>query len=491
MSRTPESTSADLGGRVGVLLRERGNAVAAPTIQMEKVVAGARRRQRRSRVAASALCVALVVGGGYLVTQCVPQPQPAQQPPAADGPVLELYAMLDGYVPQAAFARAGGELWSVAQPRIDVWADQSHRLVIRTVVEPVDEVQTDATIDVPTTTGRVSDVGPWADRNIDRVQVRGVLGAIERLASDQYSVWVPTAVDGRYTQVISRGLNREDTLAAVEAMVTTDAVLQPVGSLARVEHAAAVPYSAAQSPYAQLNYGPGNAEEGPWVATFQPAQDRASLELALWSSTGRVETIEGREVLLSDEYGHSSASWLDADGLAVTVWRDLPAVEELIPSVRMVPKIEFLKIAGAISDRIIASTTASNSVSFGAVTVSRRAGSQVTALCLAAYDAMSCVPAPENDDVQIANMQTEIDGHWLMFGFREIGADERETIRLAELRFATPDRDQLDVQIREVDGGYWYVVEVPDDVNVVTTNVGDIFGGPVGDITRPQVASVY
>ena len=105
MSRTPESSMTDLGGRVGVLLRERGNAVVAPTIQLEKVVAGAGRRRRRSRIAASTLCLALAVGAGFLVTQRVPQADPAQQPPAADRPVLELYATLDGYEPQAAFAR--------------------------------------------------------------------------------------------------------------------------------------------------------------------------------------------------------------------------------------------------------------------------------------------------------------------------------------------------------------------------------------------------
>ncbi len=88
-------------------------------------------------------------------------------------------------------------------------------------------------------------------------------------------------------------------------------------------------------------------------------------------------------------------------------------------------------------------------------------------------------------------MHVEIDGHWLMFGFREIGTDERATIRPAELTFETADGDPCDVRIKEMDGWYWYVVEVPDGVDVVTTNVGLIFGGPVGDISRPQVASVY
>lgn len=490
MSRFPEA-SDELGGRVATLLRERSDAATRPGIQMEKVVAGASHRRRRSRIAVSSLCVALVVGSGYLVTQRVPQPEPAQQPAVVDRPVLGRYAVIDGLEPQAAFAQAGGALWSVAQPRVDVWADQSRRLVIRTVVEPVDEVRTDSTVDVPTTTGQVSDAGPWADRTVERVEVRGVRGAIEQLAEGQYSVWVPTSVAGRYTQVISRGLSRESTLVAVEGMVEADSVLQPVGSLIRVEHADPVPFSAPSSAYAQLNYGVGNAADGPWVATLEPAQDRVSLELAMWSSTGRVESINGREVLMSDEYGRSSASWLDVNGLVVTVWRALPRVEELIPSVRLVSEAEFLTLAGEISDRIITRTTATNSVSFGATSVSRRAGAAGAAVCLEAYSATACVAEQADDEVEIANMHAEIDGHWLMFGYREIGDDERATIRPAELRFDAPDGDSLDVQVQEVDGGYWYVVEVPDGVNVVTTNVGEIFGGPVGDITRPQVASVY
>ena len=489
MNRTQESID-EVGGRVGTLLRERSDAVAAPTIQMERVVAGANRRRRRSRIGASALCVCLVVGGGYLVTQRIPQPEPTQQPVVEDRPVLDRYAVLDGLEPQAAFARAAGALWTVAQPRVDVWADQSRRLVIRTMVEPTDEVQTDATIDVRTTTGQVNGAGPWADRIVDRVQVRGVAGAVEQLAGDQFSVWVPTAVAGRYTQVISRGFGRQATLAAVEEMTEIDAVLQPVGSLIRVEHAEPVPFSAPSSAYAQLNYGASGNQDGPWVATFEASQDRVSLELALWSSTGRVVTIEGREVLLSDEYGRSSASWLD-DNAVVTVWQSLPHVEELIPSVRMVREAEFLRLADDISDRIVATTSAGNSVSFGRLTVSHRAGNRGTAVCLAAYGKLSCVSEQRPEEPEIENMHVEIDGHWLMFGYREIGDQDPATIRSDELRFESPDGVPCVVHVTEADGGYWYVVEVPDGLDVVTTNVGDIFGGPVGDITRPQVASVY
>ena len=175
----------------------------------------------------------------------------------------------------------------------------------------------------------------------------------------------------------------------------------------------------------------------------------------------------------------------------MSVGSKLPHVEELISSVRMVQEAEFVDLAAGISNRIVARTNVVKAISFGETSVTRRTGTNGAVLCVIAYGSTACLSEQTSEEVEISNMHTEIDGHWLMFGYREIGDQDPATIRPAELRFESLDGVPCIVHVTESDGGYWYVVEVPDGVNVVTTNVGNIFGGPVGDISRPQVASVY
>ncbi len=484
-----------MGKRVGAMLRERVDRAATSSIVIDQVRHGAQRRQRRSRAGVAALCVLLAGGAGYAVSRRAPQSQPAEQPsPAPAEVVMDRYALMDGATALAAWAQVGGVPYGVALPEIDVWAAQQQRLVVRTFVEPGAEPETNATVDVPTTAAAAPTTGPWADRPVDRVQVRGVLGAIEELSPDQFSVWVPTTVDGRYTQVISRGFTREETLASVESLVEVDGVLQPPAQFVLSEHADAAPATTPVGPFAQVSYGPQEGASGQgasWLATFEPTPGRASLELALWSSTGRVETIDGRTVLLSDEYGHSSASWVDDSGLIVSVWRDLPGVEELVPSVQMASQAEFLRLADSISDRVRAETRPTGSVSFDEGSVTRRSSDDARALCVSAAGREVCVPEQYVEEVENATMHASIDGHWFIFGYRQIGADERSTLHPDQLAFTLPDGSPCTVEIGEHGGAYWYLVAVPDGVNTVTTNVGEIFGGIVGDISRPLGASTF
>lgn len=495
MSSISELSDDVMGKRVGAALRERADRAATSSIMIEEVRHGAQRRQRRSRAGVAVLCALLVGGAGYAVSRRVPQSQPAEQPsPAPTAMVMERYALMDGATAEAAWAQVGGTPYGVALPEVDVWAAQQRQLVVRTFVEPSSIPETNDTVAVATTAAAASTTGPWADRAVDRVEVRGVLGAIEELSPDQYSVWVPTAVDGRYTQVISRGSTREQTLATVESLIEVDGVLQPPGQFVLSEHADATPATTPAGPFAQVSYGPQTVSGGQgetWLATFEPTPGRASLELALWSSTGRVQTIDGRTVLLTDEYGHSSASWVDDSGLLVTVWRDLPGVEELVPSVRMASQNDFLRLAGSISERLRTGTTAAGSVSFEEGTVTRRTGHGATALCVAAGIREVCVAEQGDEEVENAAMHTSIDGHWFIFGYREIGDGEGSTLHPDQLAFTLPDGSPCTIQIEEHDGAYWYLVAVPDGVNVVTTNVGEIFGGVVGDISRPLGASTF
>ncbi|HQV59052.1 MAG TPA: hypothetical protein PKV27_13625, partial [Ilumatobacteraceae bacterium] len=53
--------------------------------------------------------------------------------------------------------------------------------------------------------------------------------------------------------------------------------------------------------------------------------------------------------------------------------------------------------------------------------------------------------------------------------------------------YSTPDGTLLPIVTRERDGFLWYVIAVPDDVNVITAAPTNNAGGVVGQIARPLV----
>ncbi|CAB4595729.1 MAG: hypothetical protein F2534_20650 [Actinobacteria bacterium] len=116
---------------------------------------------------------------------------------------------------------------------------------------------------------------PWRDRTVERITVRGVAGAVEQLADDQFEFWVPSATSDAYAVVAVRGLDREAAVAAVEELDDSTGVLQPLADFSLTERVAGSPPSAALDAYAQLTY---DFEKGPWVATWLQPADATSVE---------------------------------------------------------------------------------------------------------------------------------------------------------------------------------------------------------------------
>ena len=83
--------------------------------------------------------------------------------------------------------------------------------------------------------------------------------------------------------------------------------------------------------------------------------------------------------------------------------------------------------------------------------------------------------------------QAEINGHWVIFGYRQILPDENFTGD--DLKFTSASGSCCNVETTKHGDAIWFVVHVDDDVDMVDTNVGNLFGGIVGSIARPLAAA--
>ncbi len=64
-----------------------------------------------------------------------------------------------------------------------------------------------------------------------------------------------------------------------------------------------------------------------------------------------------------------------------------------------------------------------------------------------------------------------------------------DSLSADQLRFTSSSGSCCDVEAIKHNDAIWYVVHVDDDVDVIDTNVGEVFGGIVGSISRPLIAS--
>ena len=83
----------------------------------------------------------------------------------------------------------------------------------------------------------------------------------------------------------------------------------------------------------------------------------------------------------------------------------------------------------------------------------------------------------------------EINGHWVIFGYRQILPEEESYLTGDDPTFTSASGSCCDVETTKHGDAIWFVVQVDDDVDVVDTNVGNLYGGIVGSITRPLVAA--
>ena len=486
----------ELGQQLGSALRGFVGTQQRSAIAIEQVVAGAKRRRVQRRAVAGFAGVALMAGAVLVLAQRADPPSPVRDSntPVVRPEMLPAYATVEGAPgvgePVLLWAGRGGQPMGGATPRIDVWQAGGQRLVIKTVDNSTARLAAESADTAVATSAAATAVGdagqPWGDHDVTRVTARGVVAAVEHLADDQYAVWITTTSPDRYTVVTGRGMSRDDVLAAVEALVELDGVLQPAAGFDRTEHADALPASTPSLPYAQVSYG---VPDGPSVATWGVPAGRASIELLFEWDTGRLVSIDGRDVMLIDQaWGQSSAVWLDPSGVGITVWQTGPGAAELVPFVKVVTESQFHQLADDLSTRLTRDFAIADQQRFGPVSVVRRAGTDGDALCLATDAQETCAFFPPGESPINMAVEADIDGHWVIFGYREIGADE-QALTADGVTFSSPDGSCCDVQVTKHNGGFWYVTYVGDAVDVVTTNLGNVFGGIVGDVTRPLVAS--
>jgi hypothetical protein len=494
MNQTLESDFDELGARLGRALHGRVDSQDLRPIGIDPVLAGVGRRRARRRSGAIVVCIALIAAAGFALTSRADESVVGDDGVVPTRPaMLPAYAVLEGAPgvgePVAMYALRGGVPMGVSIPRIDVWESGEQRLVIKSVDNRETPLSPAVTTTVVATTAPATGSNePWLGRPVTPINARGVDGAVESLSADQFAVWIPTTSTDRYTVVIARGMSREEALAEVEALIELDGVLQPSSGFTATERAPAQPASTVQSPYASVSY---SALTGPYVATYSPPTGRSSIETIDWTGIGRLESVNGREVMSDDnpQDGSFSATWLDSTGAVISVTTRGGDAAELVPFVHTVNEADWLRQSTALSGRIAGEMPAADHVMLGSVTLTRRAKVGQSAFCATLDAAEACVADSSGESPASLADQAEIDGHWVIFGYREILPEEASYLTADDLTFTSPNGSCCDVEATEHDGAIWYVVHVDDDVDVLDTNVGNIFGGVVGSITRPLVAS--
>jgi hypothetical protein len=441
------------------------------------------------------VCVALIAAGGVALTMRTHDSVVGDD---GDGSIvrpalLPAFALLEGAPgvdhPVYMSAQRGGLKMGISIPRIDVWASGDQRLIVRSVDNTDVPPPPGATTSVVATTAvATGSTEPWGERPVTKLQIRGVGGAIQELSTDQFALWVPTSSPERYSVVIARGMSRAEALAEVAALVDVDGVLQPANGFTAIEQAAALPATTPSGPYAgaQYNYG-----DNVYVATYLPPVGRSSLETIDWTTIGRIESISGREVKVDDNPfdGTVSATWLDPTGVVTTIALRGGDVAALVPFVHMVDQAVWLRQSVALSDRLARDLPVADRVSIGNASLIYRGSNDKTALCLAFDATESCVSdSSQASPVSLAD-QVEINGHWVVFGYRQILPEEESYLTGDGLTFTSASGACCDVETTKHGDAIWFVVHVDDDVDVVDTNVGNLFGGIVGSISRPLVAA--
>ena len=360
MNKTIDSDLDELGARLGRALHRRVASQGVRPIGLDPILAGVARRRARRRSSAIVVCVALVAAGGVALATRTHDSVVGDD---GDGstvrpPLLPAFALLEGAPgvgnPVSMSAQRGGVPMGISIPRIDVWASGDQRLVVRSVDNAEVPPSPGATTTVAATTAvATGSTEPWGGRQVSKLQVRGVDGAIQELAADQFAVWIPTSSPDRYSVVIARGMSRAEASAEVAALVDVDGVLQPVSGFTAIETAAALPASTPSRPYAAAQY---NYVGNMYVWTYLPPVGRSSIETMDWTTLGRLESISGRDVMVDDNPldGTASATWLDQSGAVISVaLRGADGdVVNLVPFVHMVSQADWLRQSVALSDRI-------------------------------------------------------------------------------------------------------------------------------------------
>lgn len=464
-----ERRASEMGAAAGRALLHRDAAMTAPAIDLARVRRGARRRVARRRTALATGCIALVAAAGLVVRERREPPSNAEQP-AVDvpTPLVGAVAVLPERYgdPTSMYSARAGTPRGVESPQVDVWQSGDRRIVVRTF-GLIDESPDTVPVSTPPSQQRVDLATPQ----------------IERLADDQ---WLFRMTSDRFlgTNVVVRGMSKDEATAAVSDLTLVDGVLTPSG-YRLVEHQAP---TSAQEPvqwYVMLGY---DTPDGlVYVTTNGSGPGSATIELAGTWSAAALETVDGRETLVEtgEDGSFDTVSFLEPGGALVSVrGSGVIKLEALAREARFIDQRQLVELG----DRMSASRTQLPQIAAASVDgldLVARGTTDDPIVCIADGDSTTCAGRDNPDGPPFSIMgSTEIDGEWIVFGVRELLADEH--IDPDTMKFTTPEGGRLPVTWIEKDGRGWYVTRIPDGVNVVAIDSQDV-GGLIGWAARPIV----
>lgn len=404
---------------------------------------------------------------------------------------LPAYAVLGGITsgqPVSMRGLVGGASDSSSIPAVDIWQHGDATLVVRTADRSSGPPTTESTSG--STPASSSSDPPWGLR--DEVQIRGVPGALESLADDQHVAWILTGPGTRYSVVIGRGMTRDQFLTTVESLVAVNGVLEPPTGFTAVGRYPALPGPNVVVPFADVSYG---VDAGPWVSSKMPPVGRTSVEGTTQFFVGRLDRIDGKDVLIVNDLDRTFATWVDPSGVEVTIivlgeGHDMTA---LVESAQMLNPTQWHQMNQQLSRDIAEQMPEVGRATLDNVTLIRRQDAATQALCMipdGGSEVCARHPRVPSNGPEFITAQTQLDGQWIIFGYRplvvgEVGDNSMDTVTFTDPSGTTT----RPVWVNEGNAD-WYVTRVPDSVNVLSTNLGMVAGGIVGDITRPVVTGV-
>ena len=367
----------------------------------------------------------------------------------------------------------GGDITApTPTPRVDVWAQGDIALVVHTVNDGSGEI--------------------WGNRPVTGLTVRGAQGAEQDLSVNQHAIWTARADDGSYSVIIGRNITSKALLTIVDSMIESDGALQPSSGFLAVERHPAVP-DPPVSPYAEVAY---SFDKGPWVSTTRPPEGHTSIETALrYQFVGRLEDIDGREVLVVDDLDRTFASWLEPSGELVTVivlgeGQDMTG---LVRSIKMIGPDRWTSLSHSVSESISAHVPVFSIATIGTATMVLRQDSSTQALCLridGSNEMCAGQPTHRPQPMLFISAEAEVDGHWYIYGYRSNAVDTLDDAQRSSVRFRDADGTDQQPDWSESATADWYIVRLPDGRNSIDTNQGEMIGGVSGALLRPLLPTV-
>ena len=167
-------------------------------------------------------------------------------------------------------------------------------------------------------------------------------------------------------------------------------------------------------------------------------------------------------------------------------------MSSLVNATRMVPRHDWEAISRDVSTSIIERLPVLSSMVSDTTTVTYRGDTSRQAICVRTTGVPeSCAAQPRPDQrTPYISAQAQIGGHWLIFGYHDGSDGGIDAARQNAMTFIDPGGHNSKPDWVHNAAGDWYVTAIPDGVDTVVTNQGQILGGVSGSLFRTFVPSV-